>query len=74
MTKSWDDVRQEASRLYVQGATLSQVQARLESNFGFRASWVVSVDQGVVSRADDSPERERSEGNSSCGVSLEHLS
>ncbi|KAK5168237.1 uncharacterized protein LTR77_006806 [Saxophila tyrrhenica] len=38
MTKSWKDVKQEACHLYTQGATLLQVQAKLEQKYQFRAS------------------------------------
>jgi hypothetical protein len=38
MTKLWEDVREEACRLYLSGKTLSEVKDHLESKFNFKAS------------------------------------
>lgn len=39
MTKSWEGVRQEACRLYVNGATLQQVEDRMKEKHNFKASY-----------------------------------
>ena len=40
MTKSWEEVRKEACRLYLSGKTLSEVREHIEAKFNFKASCV----------------------------------
>ena len=42
MTKSWEDIRPEACRLYLSGQTLSQVRIEIEAKFDFKAACVRS--------------------------------